>query len=50
MRTSTPSSLRLRPGAARQKKSAQKGGRRKGEIEFTEESSPLILINRIMRA
>jgi hypothetical protein len=47
MRNSILGSLRLRPEAARRKESAQKDARRKGEIEFTEESSPLILINRI---
>jgi hypothetical protein len=50
MRTSALGSLRLRLGAARKKKSVQKGARRKGETEFTRESDLLILNNRITRA
>jgi hypothetical protein len=50
LRNSTLGSLQPKPGAIRRKESALKGGRRKDEIEFTEESGLLILINRITRA
>ena len=50
MRTSTLGSLRLKPRAARRKKSEQKGVKKKSEIEFTRESALLILITRITRA
>jgi hypothetical protein len=47
MRNSILDSPRLRPEVARKKERASKDARRKGEIEFAEESSSLILINRI---
>ena len=50
MRISTPSSLWLRPGVAKRKKSAQKYARKKGKAKFTKENRLLILINRITRA
>jgi hypothetical protein len=50
MRNSILSSPQLRPGVARKKESGHKVARRKGEIEFTEESGLLILMKRITRA
>jgi hypothetical protein len=50
MRTLTIGSPQLKPGAARRKENVLKGVKRKGEIEFTEESGLLILIKRITKA
>ena len=50
MRISTHGSLRLRPKAARRKKSEQKGARKKSETKFAKENELLILITRITRA
>ena len=50
MRISTHNSLRLRPKAARRKKSMQNSTRKKSETEFAKESRLLILITRITRA
>jgi hypothetical protein len=50
MRTLTTGSPQPKHEAAKRKENALKGTRRKGEIEFVEESGMLILIRRITKA
>jgi hypothetical protein len=49
MRTSIPSSLWLRPEAARRKECAKEGARSKGKTKFAEGSGQLILSSRITK-